>query len=233
MKCGHGHEHSSVAEVKACYQVERTAVPEQVVHGGPTPNQRTFISSLLDQVGRDESSLPKPMATLTVEEASEVISGLIDVKRNLPNTAQVMSASSKPNVTGKHLVQQGTYTVVFPESDDHVTLRFRIPKMGKWSGVQLVEYLYGPDNTSDYRRFANQAGQGYRIWMQYQDNKRLEDALTHMMTADPEATIAAGEVYALKSNNCWRCNRTLTREDSITRGMGAKCAGIVLGGTLV
>jgi len=234
MKCGNcKQEHSTTEEVKACYSgeqqtlagVERTPPPAQVV-SGPTQNQRNFITQLLEQTGKTEDEVS--MDTFTMQEASDLISQLLDERKALgkrnPEPTRLPS-----NIKGEE-VPQGIYTVVFSEEyGDYITLRFRAPKQGKWRGTQLVEFLYGPDNDHDYRRCGNWTGDGYRVWADFKRESRITRGITFMATANKEDTIIAGEAYALRSNNCWRCNRTLTREESITRGMGPICARIVLG----
>lgn len=241
MKCGNcKQEHDSISEVKQCYadkqekfaytdsnQVKRTAPPAHTV-SGPTQNQRNFLTQLLEQTGKTEADLEVSPDNMTFSQMSDTISRLVTERKALGKW------SSEPtrlpsNIKGTE-VPQGIYTVVFSETEgDYITLRFRAPKNGKWAGTQLVEFLFGPNNDSDYRRCGHWTGDGYRVWADYKRESRVMRGVEYMAKADKEDTITAGEAYALKSGNCWRCNRTLTREDSILRGMGAKCASIVLG----
>lgn len=246
MKCGNCKgEHETTQEVKECYSghqsrfvyddesqpqkvVGRTPPPDHTVKG-PTQNQRNFIEQLLEQTGKTQDDLPKPVDNMTFKEVSDCISHLLEVRSSLGKRS---AAPTKlpPNIRAEDMVPQGTYTVVFSkEYGDYITLRFREPRQGKWRGTQLVEFLFGPDNNHDYRRCGNWTGNGYRVWADFKRESRVMRGVEYMANATKEDTINAGEVFALESGNCWRCGRTLTREDSITRGMGAKCASIVLG----
>lgn len=240
MKCGNCHgNHRTIEDVQACYrskytqdltghsEVKRTAPPSHVV-AGPTQNQRNFLTQLLEQTGRMESDLSMSPDMMTFTDMSNAISELV-TERKAQGKTNKGPANLPPNIRGEQ-VPQGTYTVVFSEREgDYITLRFMEPPTGKWVGTQLVSFLYGPDNDHDYRRCGNWKDSGYRVWVDFKLNTRVMNGIKHMVEAGADERIRAGEVYALKSNNCWRCGRTLTREDSITRGMGAKCARIVLG----
>lgn len=122
-------------------------------------------------------------------------------------------------------VMDGTYAVVLPDDDKHqVTLRFHTLTMGPMKGKQAVDFLKGPDNESDWQRFANSVDGGYRVHNRFLTFARIVNALVFMMEADREALMKAGEGYAIRSGRCWRCFRTLTVEESIVRGMGPVCA---------
>jgi hypothetical protein len=153
------------------------------------------------------------------------------MKRSAPPPREVRSADPfanlKPSIIGDEL-EQGTYTVVFDEeTDDRITVRFKEPSWGKWKGTQLIEYLFGPDNTADFRRCGNRMEGGYRIWNAYKTQGRITKAVEYLVSATTEEKADAGLTYALKSNNCWRCNRELTVPASITRGLGPECAKIL------
>lgn len=234
MKCGNcKHEHTTADEVKECYrrmpinEVKRTPPPQDLV-SGPTANQRNFLAQLLEQTGKTEDDLELAPDMMTFSMMSDTIGTLVAERKELGKRSSVPTRLPS-NIKGTE-VMQGTYTVVFSDREgDYITLRFRAPQHGKWRGTQLVEFLYGPDNNNDYRRCANWTDDGYRVWAEFKETSRIFNGIKFMAEADKEAQIQIGETYALKSGNCWRCGRTLTREDSITRGMGAKCAGIVLG----
>lgn len=228
MKCGHCKEqHPTVNDVINCYHgggevkvVERTPVPERV-RIGMTANQETFIRALLEQTGMTEDRLFKPMDKMSVADASNAITTLQQMKREMPRSES--AAGNLPgNVEGTH-VPQGTYTVVFPD-EGRITLRFRAPKNGKWKDKQLVEYLYGPDNTSHYRRCANETTDGYRIWNQFKEDGRIAEGIKFLAGAKDSDRAEAGLTYAMESSNCYRCGRKLTVPVSIHRGLGPECA---------
>jgi len=228
IKCINGHVHDSVAAVKACSTTQRSAAPQSArKQGGPTPKQENYIRKLLEEVGKQESDLTKPLAEYNMAEASSLIDGLLAERATKPREKNP-TKGMKPNVAGKGCLN-GTYTVVFDEAtDDRITLRFRIPTFGTWKGVQLVEYLYGPDNENDFVRCANAVAGGYYVWHTATGNSRVMNAITFLASeADVEQQRAAGEMYALASSRCWRCNRKLTVPASVHRGLGPDCAMIV------
>jgi len=115
-------------------------------------------------------------------------------------------------------VLPGTYTVVL--DDGHVTLRVNMqPDDADFApGAVLVSYLAGRDNEGDYNGFAFiRDGKGIP-WKRYrgEGSERLRDALDRLV---------AGE-STLESRPCLRCNRTLTRPDSIALGIGPECASL-------
>jgi hypothetical protein len=119
----------------------------------------------------------------------------------------------------------GTFAVMLDDDPKgQVTLRFHVLTMGPRKGTQVVDYLSGSDNESDWTRFANVVDGGYRVFNKFLTAERMVNALVFMMKADRETLMKAGEGYALKSGRCWRCFRTLTVEESIVRGMGPVCA---------
>jgi hypothetical protein len=230
MKCGHCRgSHDTIAEVKACHQEAVRSAPPASVRSGSTERQADFIRALLEQTGKTEQDLAKPINQMDVEEASKSIEWLKEFKASMPRREPVQLALAATIESGQ--VPQGTYTVVFSDNigDDRITMRFRAPRYGKWQGTQLAEYLYGPNNDRDFRRCANWAGNGYRVWASYLNNKKINDAIRYLADGDAEQRQEAGMTYALASSNCWRCGRTLTVPASIHRGLGPECAQIVGG----
>lgn len=139
-----------------------------------------------------------------------------------PRSGQIR-ASGLPPVSVPH-IECGYYTVVFDESrDDRVTLRVR-PHWDEGAarrGERVIDYLYGSENTRDYKGFAFITASGdVRIWRAHSHAKRLQDAVD-VLRSNPED---AGLAYALRSGNCYRCGRTLTVPASIHRGLGPVCA---------
>lgn len=131
---------------------------------------------------------------------------------------------SAPTYAGDR-VMDGIYAVVLPDDPKgQVTLRFHVLTMGPRKGTQVVDYLSGPDNESDWERFANVVDGGYRVFNRFLTAERMTNALVFLMKADRDTLISAGEGYALRSGRCWRCFRLLTVEESIVRGMGPVCA---------
>jgi hypothetical protein len=135
--------------------------------------------------------------------------------------AQVEFGTSAP----KAKLQDGFYTVVFAD-DSYRTLRVRTQaKDARFApGEQVVAFLSGSDNESDYQGFAFLKPNGtFNVWKRFKENDSLARALQVLVTV-PEA---AGQEYALRSGRCRRCNRTLTVPASINRGFGPDCAEMV------
>lgn len=196
------------------------STPPSWVKSGPTPRQESFIRSLMSDLGISEEDLERPVSEYSVPEASALLDRLLAKQKDVKTHA---AESTVPTTKGI-VPEQGAFAVVMGGDEDQVTLRIYTPKMGRFAKRKVIQYLYGPDNTSDYRTFGLVVEDGVSIWPQYLRNKRLVDAVGILLGLDPDGQIAAGERYALRSNNCWRCGRDLTRETSITRGTGPVCA---------
>lgn len=222
-----------MADVKACYAIQKRTEPPKQAIPLISPNQEAFLLSLMEQTG---TGIDQDVGSLDRAQASEWIGKLLEKKESMPkkeNAARDLPA----NVLGDQ-VPRGRYTVVFRRHDedgnhvpgeDRITLRFREPNMGRWKGTQLVEYLAGPNNENDYVRCGNWTEGGYRIWNRFKDDGRVNEGVRFMAGADDGSRREAGHVYSLASGNCWRCGRTLTVPASINRGLGPECASIVGG----
>jgi len=224
MKCGSCKgNHSSIAEVKECYGVKRSEIPSHLV-GRVTPKQVDYINALLEQTGRDGASLDKPAGEMNFQEASDAIVMLKEERKTKVDPLYTFKSEQ---------IYSATYTVVFEDQGElldgsnRITLRFYTPAQGKWAGVQLIQYLYGPDNTTMFRRCGNWTGEGYRIWNQYRQDGRIVKAVKFMVESDEDRKAEAGLTYALMSSNCYRCNKKLTVPASIHRGLGPDCAEIL------
>jgi hypothetical protein len=116
----------------------------------------------------------------------------------------------------------GTYTVEFKDGS-HVTLRVKkhwVEEEAK-KGVKVVQYLSGQDNETSYTGFAFHQGGQLRVWRKFEGKLERQREAWLVVAGDPAA---AGEAYALHSNNCFRCGRKLTVPASIHRGLGPECA---------
>ena len=116
-------------------------------------------------------------------------------------------------------VANAIYTAVF----DGTRVTVKITK--HWEAgktEQVCKFLSGSDNDSDYTGFAFLRGSTLQMWSRFKDNTRLARAM-EVILGDPDAS---GEAYAIESNRCFRCNRTLTVPSSIHRGLGPECASL-------
>jgi hypothetical protein len=108
-------------------------------------------------------------------------------------------------------ISRAQRTIRVGDCPDHFTVK---------PGTQLLSFLNGPDNTSDYTGFAFLSGRKVSIWRKFQ----TADALRHaadLLVADPMTSAAE---YVKRSNRCFVCNRPLTVEKSIDAGIGPICA---------
>ena len=135
-------------------------------------------------------------------------------------------------VTAPH---DGTYTYVTGAGDYRV-IRFETPKESK-SGSTFVSYQYGPDNDADFAKCAKIDKDGtltvwqkgylkgdHKVALDGTQRADLVEAIVFVCSLDKAGQLAAGEAYALRSGNCFICNRTLTVPSSISAGIGPVCA---------
>lgn len=134
---------------------------------------------------------------------------------NLSNQMQSVNFAKLP---------EGYFTIVFPEHSTHRTLRIEKGE-GTWEGKLIISKLVGSDNTSDYAGIAHVEASGLlRIWRKASLNPAQEKSLRNSLQRIMGNPDVAGREYALRSGNCYRCNRLLTTPESIERGLGPICA---------
>lgn len=112
-------------------------------------------------------------------------------------------------------VYDGIYTV--ESAEGHRTLRVRTQDADdKFApGKQVLAYLHGPDNDSDYTGFAFLVDGEVRLWNRFKGQAALlRDA--EALVSDPSGTLQAA--------HCDLCHRTLTVPASIYNGRGPECA---------
>lgn len=120
-------------------------------------------------------------------------------------------------------IPNGVYTVLLDDAGKtYRTLRVKTPPdhFTVKPGTQLIEFLNGPDNGSDYAGFAFLAGRRVSIWSRFKTADALRQAADRLV-ADP---MTAAREYVKRSNRCFVCNRPLTTPESIDRGIGPICA---------
>lgn len=128
----------------------------------------------------------------------------------------------RPEAPVGEAIADGYYTVSFGDGT-HMTLRLR-PHWDEREaarGAQVAAYLNGPDNGSDYAKFAFLSGRRAQVWRKFDPNGRPARALRILLgMPDPGD---AGRAYAAASGNCWRCGKLLTDPVSIQTGLGPIC----------
>lgn len=134
-----------------------------------------------------------------------------------PDPSQLQEQAQKRVVK----IPDGTYTVEW--ADHYKTIRVEAQDEFEnfMPGAQILGFLSGSNNDSDYTSFAHITATGeIRIWRKHQDNKILAEAVK-VLSGDPKACAIA---QARETGRCWRCHRTLSTPESLDRGLGAECA---------
>lgn len=149
-------------------------------------------------------------------------------------TTTVTNPIRVPAISDNHtvaaVVQDGTYTLVYKDGT-HFTFKINTPKRGSLSGRQIVSYLSGSDNESDFTGFGFINPNGtIALWSRFRGTKTAEraDHLNILFTM-PARLEQAGLDYALISGRCRRCGHRLTVPASINRGWGPECAKMASG----
>lgn len=125
-------------------------------------------------------------------------------------------------------IEEGTYTVVFDgDESDRITLRLSVPKWATdVTGKLAVSYLYGPDNTNDYKGIGFFGSGSFSVWrsarpaVSREFEARINEALQIISGSDQGKM---RESYALRSGRCARCGRKLTVPASLHAGVGPEC----------
>ena len=224
MRCGNCKgEHEHVVDVQRCYASQ----PQE-----PTAGQVNYLRDLWVKKAR---SAVQPFdawvegSKMKGQWTRHCVSQMIDDLSQMSDWVNDPIDVTITTVT----VPDGIYTVVNSSdgyvADSRCTLRFR--GCTNWAtdlpdGSQVVEFLSGPDNESNYTGFAFVVKGKARVWKRYKTNTSAPvTALAYMLSANDEQVKEAGWTYALESSRCYRCNRTLTVPASIHRGLGPVCAG--------
>ena len=118
----------------------------------------------------------------------------------------------------------GYYTIVFAAHNTHRTIRITRGKFGHFADKLIISKMNGTDNTSNYVGIGNIDDNGsLRVWqkagLSAAQVTSLRASLEMILTEPTEA----GKQYALRSGNCWKCNRLLTNPESILAGIGPEC----------
>jgi hypothetical protein len=120
----------------------------------------------------------------------------------------------------------GIVTLTLPDGS-HKTFQIKTGYDGtKWCGLRTIGLLVGPSNTEDYDIIATVTPDGITPLKRVTG---VDGAGKVMGYLDVLWRMAGGEVFdgyeVLESRHCIRCNRLLTTESSILRGIGEICEG--------
>jgi hypothetical protein len=126
--------------------------------------------------------------------------------------------------TATQTIHDGYFTVALDYG--HRTFRIRTQDQDAQfaPGKQIVSFLNGTDNTSDYTSFAFIIDGRLVPWKRFQSGyHRTMEAARFLISPGSHQSLA-GQRYAQGSGNCYICNRMLTTPESIAAGIGPTCA---------
>jgi hypothetical protein len=206
MRCGKGHEHATVAEVRACYSVpaSKPSVRTNKYAGtcvgcGNTvqPEQGILFRSM--GVGSQRLGEGQWLVRHQPGDCEEARL-LQDIKVMQPKQAD------KPRQTVNFKsIPQGYYATKSATGNNDLDFWFvRVPDDGKWAGYRFVRRIVGGRGPQQIHKSEQMA------------------ALRAILEAGVEA---AGNLYADELGNCKKCGRDLTDDESRARRMGPICAG--------
>ena len=130
----------------------------------------------------------------------------------------------QPVATGT--IHDGYYTVSL-DGDKHRTFRLSTqPDDAHFApGKQVIAFLGGSDNQSDYVNFGFVINGQVALWRRFTHGyQNVIDAAKYLLSGNHEE---AGQMYAQESKNCYICNRLLTTPESVAAGIGPTCASKV------
>jgi hypothetical protein len=227
-------KHETASEVRECYANGRpvtTEDPCEEVHPDipkqpeqlATQKQIDFINKLTaERYVAEHNPIPHP-ERLSKKQASSMIDGLLKTPK-LPGREVRMPGGT---IVAGPMPKPGTFTVVM--GAERRTIRIQRAKMGRLAGKLVFKFLSGPDNNADYTAFGEEAEDGVKVWSRFRANSEVLDALKYLMGMSDTEKAQAGLTYALESNNCYVCGRTLTVPASVHAGIGPICAEKGLG----
>lgn len=204
IRCGHcSGRHGSVADVRACSQGQRVATDHEVdqlsgqafLDGRPKAHEHCQGTHNTDADRERCETLPKRVAEA---EARREFRQLIE-RSSLGQTREP--------------VREGFYLV----DGDILKVQIAVHGSGRLYAKRLhIDELTDLELDPELRRPGQKVCHG--TWV-YEPGLIKAIRPEHRLTADKAAEL--GKLYGM----CVRCGRTLTKEESIERGMGDICAG--------
>lgn len=230
VRCGKGHYHNSVAEVRACYNGERvtdvateaqTPFPGATEEPKPTAKQLSFIESLLKRQGLVYTP---GLDSLNRRSASAVIDTL---KGANPGTYPDFEPESASAFEDMDIPGLGTVPVRKAPAFDPETLEDGFYALPDPEGKRLpVVYKVIVAVHGSGRKYAKRLNTDTGEWDMARGSISLlrpEHKMTLQQAMDV-AKVVANDVNGALYGRCFKCGRTLTNEDSIERFMGPVCA---------
>ena len=206
MKCGKGHEHATVAQVKACYgvqgiqpKVRANKYAGTCIRCGCTVAPEAGILSRSPGVGSQRLGQGDWIVQHVNNDDCDEAKLLADIKDMQPHKAQPAQPANFKAIS------QGYYATKSATGNNDLDFWFvRVPEDGRWQGFRFVKRILGGRGTQQIRKPEQMA------------------ALHAILAAGTEA---AGNLYADELGNCKKCGRDLTDDESRARRMGPVCAG--------
>lgn len=126
------------------------------------------------------------------------------------------------------MIQNQLITLKNKETGNHRTFAVKVVRDGGLAGKQIVALLTGQDNESDYQGFGFVEPTGIRVWKSKStETFKVYAAMLEQILGLRKHDFAFNGIEVLASKRCQRCNRTLTTPESIERGIGPECAGLI------
>jgi len=116
----------------------------------------------------------------------------------------------------------GIYTMT-DANGDHVTYRVRVQSTSDTfaPGETIIDFLSGPDNTTDYTSFAFLKNGSLVVWKRFRVLRDSDPSIRHKI--DGALALLRDPERADVARTCIRCNALLTTPESIAAGMGPTC----------
>ena len=199
-----------------------------------SPKQIAFIKSLADERDSQHPLVAAVLEAFATENVYMLSGRLIDELKKIPRLQT--ARSSRPLVTAEGpavTIPLGTYTVVFDNDNDYVTLKVTRASFIKDEVKTMISYMSGPDNDLSYTGFAFVNENGINLWKKFREDTRLTTATKLLwalaqrdagLNEAHEMFLEFAEAHALRSGSCARCGKTLTVPASLHRGLGPDCA---------
>ena len=125
--------------------------------------------------------------------------------------------------TATHTVHDGFYTVALDYGHRTFRIRTQDADAAFAPGKQIIGYLNGTDNTSDYIQFAFIINGKLVPWRRFQSGYHTILDAARFLIEPGSHQEAAGKRYAQGSGCCYACGRLLTDPLSIELGIGPTC----------
>ena len=209
MRCGKGHDHATVDEVRACYSVPTASKPSvrtnkyagDCIRCGCTVAPNAGILSRSPGVGSQRLGQGDWIVQHVNNDDCDEARLLSEIKDMQPHTVRRVVGQTSRDFKA---VLPGYYATKSRTGSNDLDFWFvRVPEDGRWAGFRFVKRIVGGRGTQSIRGGEQVA------------------ALRAIMEAGVEA---AGNLYADELGNCKKCGRDLTDEESRARRMGPVCA---------